>query len=74
MLCIFNLIPVPPLDGSKILEAVLPSSLAYTYHTWRGKMEQNPFIGMAIVLAFIVFLGGTFGNVIYSVAQVLAGM
>lgn len=28
MLCIFNLIPVPPLDGSKVLAAFLPQSLS----------------------------------------------
>src|SRR5665213_897516 len=28
MLCIFNLIPVPPLDGSKVIAAFLPRSLS----------------------------------------------
>lgn len=27
VLCVFNLIPIPPLDGSKILASVLPNSL-----------------------------------------------
>jgi Zn-dependent protease len=30
-ICIFNLIPVPPLDGSRILNAFLPPKAAYSY-------------------------------------------
>ncbi len=33
ILCVFNLIPVPPLDGSKILMAFLPDELAYKYES-----------------------------------------
>lgn len=33
ILGIFNLIPVPPLDGSKILMAFLPEDLAYKYES-----------------------------------------
>ncbi len=74
MLCIFNLIPVPPLDGSKVLEAVLPRSLAYGYSRWRASMEMNPIFGMGLVLVLILFLGGTFSTFVYSVARALAGV
>jgi len=74
MLCIFNLIPVPPLDGSKVLEAFLPRSLAHGYGNWRARMERNPFIGMAIVLVIVLVLGDTFGNLIYALASAIAGM
>ena len=30
-LAIFNLLPIPPLDGSRILSAVLPGKIAYYY-------------------------------------------
>lgn len=48
-LAIFNLIPVPPLDGSKILAGFLPRAAAYKYLT---TVEQYGFI---ILLVLIVF-------------------
>lgn len=30
-LCIFNLLPIPPLDGSKIVSVILPGKIAYYY-------------------------------------------
>lgn len=74
MLGIFNLIPIPPLDGSKILSAFLPHGLARNYHHFRTQLEYNPFMGMGLVLIFILVLGGAFGRLVYSVAQLLAGM
>ena len=73
MLFIFNLIPIPPLDGSKVLEALLPRSLAFSYGGWRRRMELNPFLGMVIVLLIILFLGGAFSAFIYSIASAIAG-
>jgi Zn-dependent protease len=74
MLCIFNLIPVPPLDGSKVLEAFLPRALQRGYDRWRHMMEMNPFIGMIVVVVIILLLGDAFSNLIYLVASFLAGV
>ncbi len=49
VLATFNLIPVPPLDGSKILFSFLPYSLQYI----RNFLEQN---GTFILLFFVFFL------------------
>ncbi|MCK4592344.1 site-2 protease family protein [Candidatus Parcubacteria bacterium] len=51
ILAIFNLLPIPPLDGSKILFHLLP----YSMHGVRETLERH---GMLILLIFIFFLGG----------------
>lgn len=48
ILAFFNLIPVPPLDGSKILFAVLPSDLVYRIRP----IEQYGFIILIGVIFF----------------------
>jgi len=50
LLGVFNLIPIPPLDGSKLLYAILPDS------QFKLKMQLERY-GFMILLAFI-FLGG----------------
>jgi Zn-dependent protease len=74
MLCIFNLIPIPPLDGSKVLGSLLPRTFSRGYEHWRMQMEQNPFMGMGIVLVVILLLGGSFSTFIYSIAHAIAGV
>ncbi|MFA7310076.1 MAG: site-2 protease family protein [Candidatus Paceibacterota bacterium] len=74
MLFIFNLIPIPPLDGSKILSALLPRSLAYEYDRFRTRLEYSPFLGMALVLLVVLAFGEAFGSFVYGVAQAIAGI
>jgi Zn-dependent protease len=51
VLAIFNLVPIPPLDGSKILFAFLPPK----YLQIRTMLEQYGFL---MVLIFIFFFWG----------------
>ncbi len=74
MLFFFNLIPVPPLDGSKILSALLPESLARGYNAWRDRLEANPLLGMGLVLLVILLLGGSFGSFVHMVARGIVGL
>ncbi|MDO8521740.1 MAG: site-2 protease family protein [bacterium] len=74
MLFLFNLIPIPPLDGSKVLPALLPRSLSIGYDQWRIRMEGNPFMGMGTVLIIILLLGSSFGTLVYGIAGAIAGI
>lgn len=56
LLMILNLIPIPPLDGSRIVSSILPPRMAHTYE----KIE--PY-GIWILLALLVF--GILGRVLY---------
>jgi Zn-dependent protease len=47
VLMIFNLIPIPPLDGSKVLFAFLPPQVAWR---WRPMLEQYGFILLLLFL------------------------
>lgn len=71
-LTVLNLIPVPPLDGSKILSSVLPES--FGYEPLRERLEQNPLLGFGIVLLLIVVFGNAFGTLVYSIAGAIAGV
>lgn len=74
MLCFFNLIPIPPLDGSKVLASILPGPLERGYAKLRSGLERNPLIGMIIVILLVYGLGSLWGNFIYSVAGALSGV
>ncbi|MCX5781763.1 MAG: site-2 protease family protein [Elusimicrobia bacterium] len=63
ILAIFNLIPIPPLDGSKVLLGLLPARLAYEY----AKIEPFGFIIILVLLAsglFWMILGPIIGFLI----------
>ena len=58
-LAFFNLVPIPPLDGSKILPRFLPYSLRMKYEGFRTYFEQNIALGFALVIIlFMVFFAG----------------
>ena len=64
ILMAFNLIPIPPLDGSKILFAVLPDSM----DNIKEVLERYGFM----ILIMLVFLGGgIFSRYIYFVINII---
>lgn len=48
ILCLLNLIPIPPLDGSRVVSSLLPVRFAYYYN------RLEPY-GFFIILAFYFF-------------------
>jgi Zn-dependent protease len=57
VLMIFNLLPIPPLDGSKVLFAFLPPRLAWQ---WRPILEQYGFV--LLLLLFFLPPGNSIGG------------
>lgn len=64
-LAVFNLLPVPPLDGSKILSGVLPTETYFRY------MQHERTIGMIFLFVVIVF-PGVIGNILGSITNPIA--
>lgn len=64
LLPVFNLVPIPPLDGSRVLMGILPSNLAYKY----AQIEQYGFFIIIILLSsgfFWRFLGPIINFIVF---------
>lgn len=61
-LAVFNLLPFPPLDGSKVLETFLPESMQPVLAT----LEQYGYL----ILMILMYLG-VFGAIIYPILYVV---
>jgi len=67
VLALFNLIPIPPLDGSKILFSFIPPQ----YRHIENFLEKW---GMFILLFFIIFLWSSVAPIIYIAFSLLTGI
>jgi Zn-dependent protease len=64
LLAVFNLIPIPPLDGANVVYGLLPPQQKYS---WRNFQQYGP-----ILLLLLLFFGARFlGTVVYGPAQFL---
>lgn len=57
-LAVFNLLPIPPLDGSKILQSFLPLRL----HPYIWRLEANPYYSLVAMLLFLTVLRQPIGS------------
>ncbi|OGF26316.1 hypothetical protein A2303_03910 [Candidatus Falkowbacteria bacterium RIFOXYB2_FULL_47_14] len=48
LLMVFNLVPIPPMDGSKVIAPFLPVS-------WQNRFAEAERYGMFLVLLFVIF-------------------
>lgn len=53
-LTVFNFIPIPPLDGSKILASLLPNKLYYKLYFSDKFQKAAPFIQIAFILLILL--------------------
>lgn len=73
-LAIFNMVPIPPLDGSKILPKFLPFAWQLKYQSFRHIFEQNTLIAFtAIILLFVMVLGQPLAQMTFWMARLLVG-
>lgn len=64
VLCVFNLIPIPPLDGSRILGYFLRGEAKRLYQS----MEAYGFL---IIIVLIMFFGFLFSNLVGELANLI---
>lgn len=66
---LFNLVPIPPLDGSKVIFSILPEKAYYT-------LMRYERYGMAVLLLLVwLDVGGSYlSNAIYEVFRWMAGL
>lgn len=57
LLAVFNLMPIPPLDGSKVLARFLPGRAGEVYRSWEA------YGALFILVIFFIFPGPVFGLV-----------
>jgi len=60
LLGVFNLLPIPPLDGSRVISALLPNPLAYKYN----QLERYGFV----ILIGLMFFGG-FAYIVWPIVK-----
>lgn len=74
LLAFFNLIPIPPLDGSKVIAPFLPLSAQMSYRAFVSNFERWGLIGTFLfIFIFINFLWTPFSKVVLAVFGLITG-
>lgn len=76
LLALFNLIPIPPLDGSKVLSGLLGTrtSVGRAYESFRTSLERvGMFSGTLLILIVVYLIYPYFSSLVQSLFQLLVG-
>jgi Zn-dependent protease len=71
---LFNLIPIPPLDGYGFFTGLLPYRYAYSLRRFEERVWQGGALSLILVLLFMYYVvSGPFSDVIFAVYTFLMG-
>lgn len=71
---LFNLIPIPPLDGFTVLRSVLPYRLAAPLREFEDRLQMSGVFSLILVLfLFIYFLSEPFSYLVTTLFSLLIG-
>lgn len=74
LLAFFNLIPIPPLDGSKVIEPFLPAALQQQYRELGMRIAQwGMMFSFLFIFIFIFFLWEPFSALIFWIFELITG-
>ena len=75
LLACFNLLPMPPLDGSKILGAFLPVRAEIKYRAFLGRIEQYGFLATFVfIFIFMNLFMSPFSAFVSAIVRALTGV
>lgn len=74
LLAFFNMIPFPPLDGSKIIQPFLPLQAQVSYRRFVQSFERFGLLGTFVfIFIFITLFWGPFSRLVFAVFQLFTG-
>lgn len=72
ILAVFNLLPIPPLDGSKVLASLLPHHLSYKYSNFFGQYGFVVLILLVVTGALRVVIGPIYGFLVRGLITIVS--